>query len=165
MKMNLVFRYIVKSKLDWQSLDITLDQYFELDKGEKITLNSSVRYCHLHEYLEHSLEELLFIHVVVEIGLNKREFKQTFWNEGNNFSIERVDSGEKEYQEIIISSLVNKEQREFEVIRLVSANSRLYPSYHGFIKENQDGSESEKKLDLKFYKDLYKKENPKASLF
>ena len=84
--------------------------------------------------------------------------KQTFWDEGNNFVIESTDKGEQNYKELIISTLIDREKRKFETIRIVFGKSQLYPIYQGFITNNLDNTQSEQKVDLELFKSLCKTE-------
>lgn len=156
---SLVFKYIIKGETAWRKLDISLEEYFDVEKDEKVSFNSVEKYCHLHEYLDYSIEDLLFINVLVQIGANARQLKQTFWNQGNNFSIERIDTGDQAYRELVMSFLIDSEKQIFEITRIVLADEKLYPAYQGFITDNQDGSQSEENLDLELYRNLYKQDN------
>jgi hypothetical protein len=149
------FKYMTKQKLAWQPLELTPEEYFELDAGEVYDIYCSSRYTHLHQYLDISLDQLLFIHLLVNIQKERKEFKQTFWNDGKNFVIEVKDKFSKE---LIINSLINKSKDEEEIIRITYGRNQLYPVYHGFIKDGPNQTAVEKAIDVRLHVDLCKKE-------
>ena len=152
--MKIDFKYFTKKDFAWKKLEITAEEYFDLEEGEECTTESITQHLNLHQYLNIPLEELLFIHVITENSDSKRELKQTFWDNGNNSVIERLDSGSKSFKEIIITLL--RENKE-EIIRMASIESQVIPLYHALFTDLGE-AESEEKLDLELYRNLYKKE-------
>ena len=152
--MKITFKYQIKGEKHWRVLNLKPEEYF--DQDDKYDLNSSPKHSNFHEYLTYSKVEILFIHIIIETEYGRRDFKQSFWNDGNNFIIERIDSVDRDYREIIISSLIDNEKKEWETLRIVSNNHRLFPAYHGVIRDELDGTQSERKLDLQLFKELFK---------
>ena len=152
-EIKILFKYHIKDETEWRVLHMKPQDYF--DEALEYDLDSSPKFANFCDYLKHSKDEVLFIHITVENNVGKKEFKQTFWNEGNNFIIERIDSKFNDYREIIVSSQVQNEHDKSETIRIVLKGDRLFPAYHGFIKDEADGTQSEKKLNLKYFKELF----------
>ena len=152
---NINFKYMTAQSIEFQTLNISIEDYFELDKDEICEIDSVPRFLHFHDYIDIKIEDLLFIHVIIEIEDKKREFKQSFWNQGNNFIIERIDTGDIPYKEIIICSDIK--EGESEIIRFTFHDSQILPVYHGFISTNSDGTQSEIEMDLEIFINMYKK--------
>ena len=79
----------------------------------------------------------------------KKVIHETFWNEGRNRVIERIDSGVGvEYWEMIVEIRLSEAPTVWEILRCGREEERLIPNYHGFIQRNDDGSETETKIDI-----------------
>lgn len=152
---SLVFKYWRKNSASWDILNISHEEYFDLDEDENCEIDSIPLYPHFHQYLDIPVQDIHFIYVSITDNNNRRIFKQTFWNNGENFCTERTDEGDTPYREVIITSLIDIETKKYEIIRLILNAEFIFPSYHGFITNNADGSQSEQKLDLELFKKLY----------
>ncbi len=152
-EIKILFKYHIKNETEWRILHMEPKDYF--DEDLEYDLDSSPKFVNFCDYLKYSQDEILFIYIAIENDFGKKEFKQTFWNSGNNFMIERIDSKYNDYREIIISSLLPDEYDKSETIRIVLKGDRLFPAYHGIIKDETDGTQSEKKLNLTNFKELF----------
>lgn len=134
--------------------DIPIAEYFDLDEGEALTIDSSPKFSNPYEYSGFEPKELLYLTLVLIIDNSRRTFKQTFWNNGENILTERIDEGKENYREIILS--VKFKEQEYETIRLVSFNGIFLPVYHGFFALDENGNEVEINKTERVFLDILK---------
>lgn len=139
---NIIFRY-KKQNEAWESLDIEIDEYFDLEPNEKVSTYSVTNYLLPEQYIDVPTSQIEYIQISINIGSNRSELKKTFWNKGINSITERLDSSPKERHLIILSTLIDKEKKVFETIRLDRINDFLFPEHHSLIQDNPDGTETE----------------------
>ncbi len=70
---------------------------------------------------------------------------ETFWNQGNNRIVERIDSRNSEvfYWLMIIDTKVQDNPTIWEILRIEKEDNLPKISHHSFIKDNEDGSQAE----------------------
>jgi len=78
----------------------------------------------------------------------ERVIRETFWNDGQNRVIEREDGSFAPYWEAIVETKISEFPPVWEVLRLGRRQGILIPWYHGFIRDNEDGSQTETKVSL-----------------
>jgi hypothetical protein len=129
----------------WESVEISPDVYFELDPGEEIELNSIPRYNHAIQYLNLAPKTILItkLTLVDKLRNNERLIVETFWNNGENRVIERIDRDSHPYWEMILESKISNSPPLWEILRLGRQDGCLTRLYHGFIQESNDGSQTE----------------------
>lgn len=133
---------------DKQTIELTPEAYFDLEPGEEATLKSVPRHDHAVEYLPVALSQVRMtrLQLLNEAVGTRRSITESFWNDGKNRVIERLDSGPVPYWEMIFDSLVSEEPKVREILRLVRQDDALTPVYHGFFQSNTDGSRTETKI-------------------
>lgn len=141
---------------DWQTFQLTPEEYFDLEAGEKPALDSVPEHNHVADYLDINLKTIRNTKVVVADAAAQKSYMicETSWNSGQNRVIRRVDqdltSGTPILdEEIIVASAVDLEEDRnphSEVLRLHRHGDFLFPTFHGFYAENPDGSETETKV-------------------
>ncbi|MCC7452816.1 MAG: hypothetical protein IT222_01520 [Crocinitomix sp.] len=137
--------------------NIPIKEYFDpLNEDEVLEITSSPIHAQPYLYITSNKADLVFLNLKILFGKDCIEFKQTFWNDGDNMVTERIESGFRTYHELIISSKIDKKGNTDEIIRLVFKDEKIFPVYHGFIKENKDGSDNEKQINLNAILDHYK---------
>lgn len=149
-------QYRLTDAEDWQTLQLTPEEYFDLEAGEKPALDSVPEHNHVADYLDINPKTIRNTKVIVTDAAAQKNYmiSETFWNSGQNRVIRRIDqdltSGIPIFdEEIIIASAVDLEENcnpHSEVLRLCRREDFLFPTFHGFYAENPDGSETETKV-------------------
>jgi hypothetical protein len=155
---KITIEYLLADETEFKTVEVPIEDYFDLDQGEKISIDSVPKFAQPYEYITSDTSKIMQLNLKVQIENDKIEFKQTFWNDGQNMLTERTDTGKNNYN--ILSLCINKEQRIDEVIRLVHCDNKIYPIHHSFISTDKNGVEEETIVDLSLLKKRYYKENP-----
>ena len=143
---------------EWHLLQLTPEEYFELEVNEIPSLESIPVHNHIIEYIGVEASKIRNTMVLVSDAIAKKSYSisEVFWNDGLNRVIERVDkdliSDVPQVQwELIVNTVVASEDVAtpgLEVLRLSRESGFVVPTFHGFYKRNQDGSEVETKVRL-----------------
>jgi hypothetical protein len=144
-----IYYQLIDSR-DWIFLELTPDEYFDLEPDEKVELDCLPRYNHAIEYLDVENEQVIATKIILidEILQAKRSIVERYWNHGRNRAIERTDIGEYPYWEMILEVQVSANPPLWEIIRLAREDGVITPLYHGFIKDNNDGSQTETQIKI-----------------
>src|SRR5262249_49510069 len=129
---------------------LTPDEFFELEPGERATMDSVPRQNHGIDYLEFAPQTIRMTRITIidDVQKSVRVICETFWNNGQNRVIERTDRGVSEYWEMILKIRINEAPPTWEILRLGRQDGTLSPLYHGLIQQNSNGSETETKVDI-----------------
>ena len=125
------------------------EDYFDLDGGEAPSWDCVPRHNHAIDYLE--IERWMVRNTRVTIADENskvtKQITETFWNEGKSRVVERTDTGPSvNYWELIVEILKTEMPPTWEILRFDRAEGVVGPNYHGFIVQNNDGSEKETKV-------------------
>jgi hypothetical protein len=146
---QIAIEYKLNNSLHWQSVELTPSEYFDLEPDEKIELDCIPKYNHAIEYLNCQPEQILATKLILidQTVQSKRLIVERFWNGGENRLIERTDIGANTYWELILEHQISKDPLLWEIVRLGRENGIVTPWYHGFLQDNDDGSQTETKVD------------------
>jgi hypothetical protein len=146
-------QYKIHNSPDWHSLDLTPEQYFDLEDNEPIEIDCIPRYNHAIDYLKDLnlwQKKTIIVTRINLIDFSKKEQRQIterFWNQGKNRIIERIDldlgTFHTKYNEILIETQIKENPSQWQIMRLNRQDGIISPIFHGLIEENSDGSESE----------------------
>lgn len=153
---NVIFKYLCRDSTQWVNYCIAPYEYFDmkqLDYGESLEIDSIPLYNDLIDYLPETIRKQIFkINIELSSNCVKKTiaFFQVFWNNQNNFSLDRKDFEKNKlvYHEKIISTIIPPEitiskNNVYEILRFVYAKDNVDLVYHGIINDNSDGSQSE----------------------
>jgi hypothetical protein len=150
-KVNIEIEYLIRSSKKWKSLDLVPEEYFDLEYNEDTAfdVDSLPKYDDVNQYLKVENQNLECTFVTLEniASKAKRTIKTTFWNEGENqFTEVKQSKDNQSHHEIIYSAQVKKNPIVYEILRCTNKGDIFYPTYHGFITDNPDGTQSEEKI-------------------
>jgi hypothetical protein len=146
--MKIIIRYKIDSA-DWSVIKIPSEQYFDLDDDEEAEIDSVPLHSHAIDYIEHEKEKV--VSTITEIidprRHKKRKIITTYWNNQQNSVTERVDSGLGycDREQIVVTKIQDVPSM-YEIIRFVRKDEAMVPIYHGFITDNEDGSQTENRI-------------------
>lgn len=148
--LQIAIEYKAIDSKNWEYLELTPDEYFDLEVDEKAELDSIPIYNHAIDYLDIESNRVLVTKIILidEANKAKRSIVERFWNQGKNRLIERTDSGNNSYWETILEIQISQEPPLWEILRIGRENEIIVPLYHGFLQDNEDGSQTETKVDL-----------------
>ena len=149
--MSINFEYLLKGQSQFLSKEFSPEEFFDLEEDEEIEIDSVPKFSQPYLYLNIKIEEILLVILVIAINNEKRIFKQTVWNNGNNILTERVDIGRENYKELILSVKIDEGTDLYETIRFFVGDNFTVPTYHSFIHSDENGKEVEKKIDTEVY--------------
>jgi hypothetical protein len=147
---KIIIEYQLTDNKKWESVELTPDKYFDFEPDEKIDLNSVPKYNHAIEYLgsDHHRVGITKLLIIEEASQTKRSIIETFWNKGENRLIERFDSEPNPYWEMILEIKVSEVPPVWEILRLGKKDGVMTPWYHAFLQDNDDGSQTENRIDV-----------------
>lgn len=146
---SIKLEYMLLDSNIWASVTLLPEEYFDLDPDEEITLDCVPKYNHAIDYLD--CDKVCNTRLEISDLSTKatRGITETFWNDGKNRIIERIDKGSGlDYNEMILEITVSESPLTWEIVRLHRQDGLLIPNYHGYITKNADGSETEIKVSL-----------------
>lgn len=153
--MKIEIRYLLNFEKEWSSLSLTCDEYFErYDDIKEYSIDDIPKYDRAYEYLNISPKDIC--HLVLSISEDEKlkEHRYTFWNQGNNFSINVKDQDLNAVEEqLIISNLLEREPDKAEVLRFRKVNGLLIPTYHSIIVDQLSGKQEEIIFDTSKFKE------------
>ncbi|AFY45692.1 hypothetical protein [Nostoc sp. PCC 7107] len=154
MPLNIFIDYKLINDLQWHTVEMSPEEYFDtslLEKDEKLIWNSIPEYNHAIEYLD--IDLCLLSNTRTRIRIQDSEFlitltiTTTFWNNGQNLIIERIDNALDETKSVmIIQTKLQEDPTVWEIMRFKKKSDVLELEFHTFIRENEDGSQTEKKI-------------------
>lgn len=139
--------YQLKDENKWNIERLSVEDYFDLDENECAEVDSVPKYTHAIEYFPNKNIVGTKV-IIVDTSSNKKRIITTkFWNNQENFVIERKDYfGEQCDVEIIIETKMIEPINTYEIMRIAREDDILVPVYHGFITDVEDGSQLEKRI-------------------
>lgn len=144
-KISITLEYNLIGNSQWVSIKLRPEEYFDLEPGEEVELDCVPKFSNTVDYLDFDSTQLQGTKLTLfdqETG-SSRIFTETFWNEGKNRVIERVDKGQnEEYWELILDLQLKESPPTSEILRLDKRNGVLSPNLHVFIRRNKNGSET-----------------------
>ncbi|HCC94256.1 MAG TPA: hypothetical protein DEQ26_07995 [Flavobacteriaceae bacterium] len=153
--MSIKIEFLLKGENEFIRRDISYEEYFDLEENEKIEIDSIPKFSQPYLYLNINVEKILLVIVEIEINNNKKIFKQTIWNNGDNILTERIDNDN--YKEIILSVKIEEATGLYETIRLFVGNKITVPTYHSLIYLDKNGRDIEKRFNTDIYIEMIKK--------
>jgi hypothetical protein len=130
--LSVQLKYKLRDEGSWREKDISLAEYFDLEEDKKSAMDSVPMYMHAVEYLDKSSADIEFTIVTIADGNTSKlvEIRETFWNEGKNRIVERIDliKNELVYNEVIVQ--VEYSSSEFETIRFEREGRINKLTYH-----------------------------------
>jgi hypothetical protein len=142
-------KYKLIHEQSWVNIDLTPQEYFDLEEYEDIETDSIPLFNHALDYIKTDKEKVEITQIIIHDSAKQAQITitETFWGNQDNRIIERIDVGTVEEGElIIVESKIKDIPLIYEVIRFNRKEGILVPEYHGFITQNADGSESEEKI-------------------
>lgn len=139
---RITIEYLIKGQTDFVKRDIPVEEYFDLDEGEILEIDSCPDFSHPFMYTGIDLTELILVRLYVEVDSKKIIFNQTFWDNGDSHLTERIDIdelGKETHRELILSVGIMKNGLSYEVLRLrplVNLNF-IVPESHVLIGETE----------------------------
>ena len=127
----------------WESIPLSITDYFDLDPDEPPSLDACPRHNHAIDYLPASASPIATTKLTLTDAQSQRQIVETFWNDGKNRLIERTDTGETPYSETILEVQISEAPPTWEILRLERTAGLLVPLYHAFLQENANGSQTE----------------------
>lgn len=155
--MSIKIEFLLRGQNKFISKEIAHEEYFDLEENEKIEINSIPKFSQPYLYVNTDIKEILLVVLFIDVNDEKRIFKQTIWNNGNNILTERIDIGGENYKEIILSVKVGDKDDLYETIRLHIGANFIVPTYHSLIHSDSNGKEVEKRVDTNMYIEMVKK--------
>jgi len=145
---QVTLKYKTLSNADWQFIELAAQEYFDLEPDEEVEIDSIPEYNHAIDYLalDSSQIETTMLILTDEERQARRAITETFWNNGQNRLIERVDSGSAPYWEMILEVQTGQAPPIWEVLRVCREDGAMKPIYHAFIRDNHDGSQFETRI-------------------
>ena len=150
MNLRILIEYKLNNSSEWHTVELSTEEYFDMDmidEDEEISWNCIPEYDHAIEYLDINSSSVSNTSIIIsdrESDTN-RVIKTTFWNNGQNQIIERIDkcSGISSYL-MITNTKLQEEPSVREIMRFSRTNDVLEIKFHSFIRDNEDGSQTEK---------------------
>ncbi len=149
MALQIFIDYRTVDSQQWKTTEFSLEEYFDLSLDENIEWNSVPEYNHAVEYLDINSE--LVTHTRIRINDSNlgtmRTITTTFWNQGRNFIIKRVDNKLKTsccYNLLVTNTLIHERPLVREIMRFREIEGILELEFHSFVKDNEDGSQAER---------------------
>jgi hypothetical protein len=135
---------------DWESVRLTPEEFFELEPGETPGLDSVPAHDHAVQYLQFDPRRVRTTRLSIRDPArnDERRIIETFWNDGQNRVIERIDTGAAPHWEMILEMHVGEGPTVWEIVRLGREGDVLVPLHHGHITDNQDGSQTETQVSV-----------------
>lgn len=142
-------KYKLFEKETWQTLILSTKEYFDLEEGEQIEVNSVPFFNHAIDYIKQDKEKIEITKIIIEEKDSNKQLiiSEVFWNDQNNRIIERTYSNTNIIEQLLITETqIQQNPLVYEIIRATRKDGVLFPEYHGFITEQKDGSQTENRL-------------------
>jgi hypothetical protein len=154
MSVSVFIDYRLINEPEWHTIEISPEDYFNLDPDEKIAWDCVAEYDkeidYLIDCLEVSRKQVLNTRLrIIDDEVNVTQvITTTFWNQGENHIAERLIKGLIIPDLLpdwlmIITTKVQDNPPVWEILRLQRKNEVLVIEFHSFITDNEDGSQSE----------------------
>ncbi|KAF3888121.1 MULTISPECIES: hypothetical protein [Nostocales] len=151
MSLEIFIDYKIANEPQWHTVEMSPEEYFDLnllDEDEELVWNSVPEYNHAIEYLD--VEPSLVSHTRLRIKDSTIQkfltITTTFWHHGQNFIIERSDKESGEPEIVIINTKLQEAPTVWEIMKFHKKNDLTELEFHTFIRDNEDGSQTEKKI-------------------
>lgn len=130
-----------------RTLQLRPEEYFQLETGEKASIDSFPKYDQPYRYITEDKSSLMMLQLVVAWGSQQKTIRQSFWDNGSCFITERTETGENDYyyREIVLCTGGESE----ETMRFVMKGPYIYPTLHTQYKVSGPNKEQvfSKKLE------------------
>ena len=146
---SIKIKYALIGEEEWHTVDIFPQDYFDLDEGEVIEVDSIPMYNHAIDYIKKDSNKVINTIIIIEDKGNKEKMviNESFWNNQQNRIIEKIYFGIDFREElVIVETKVKDKPIVYEITKAIRKDGILMPVYHGFITENDDGSQTEIKV-------------------
>jgi hypothetical protein len=144
--------YKLLNTLDWQSISLMPEEYFDKSyfeeyPDEEFEWNSVADFNDAVDYLD--LDPSTVSHTRIRIYDDKANVQstlsQTFWNNGENHIFEQVDKHTQKVEELIVICIKLRENpTEWEILRIQKEDGMPVLELHSVITDNEDGSQKER---------------------
>jgi hypothetical protein len=142
-QMQISIEYKVKELTEWKTVALSVDEYLDLGPDEEVE-DCIPLYNHAIDYLDIDRKSILNTKLIIREANGQQEVTtETFWNQGENRITERTDSGPKSYWLMIIDIKLKDILPTWKIMRFEKEDGIPKLCYHGFIQDNEDGSQSE----------------------
>jgi hypothetical protein len=149
-QVHISIEYKLVNSSQWHLVKLLPEDYFDLDVDEEIEWDCVPEYDHAIDYLD--IDKTSISCTKISIIDSKAEvtktITETFWNQGKNRIIERIDKGQKvSYWLMIININLQDNPPISEILRFERDEENL-PKIcsHVLIRENENGCEEEKEI-------------------
>ncbi len=148
--LSISIEYKTIDSSQWHIIELLPEDYFylvDLEPDEVLEWDSVPEYDDAIDYLD--IEPNLVSNTRLRISDIEAQITkvitETFWNQGNNRIVERIDSRNSEvfYWLMIIDTKVQDNPTIWEILRIEKEDNLPKISHHSFIKDNEDGSQAE----------------------
>ena len=97
-------QYKLIGEQEWTTINLTPQDYFDLDDGEAIEVNSIPMYNHALDYIKNISKEVVNTKITIEDTKTKEKIiiTESFWNKQQNRIIEKIFNGSDCNEELII---------------------------------------------------------------
>jgi hypothetical protein len=142
---QITLNYRLIEQLDWQSQALSVEEYFDLELDEPVSLDACPQHNHAIDYLDLPVEQVQAtqLTLVDPQAQTQRTIVEKFWNQGKNRIIERTDRGAQPYSETILEIQISQEPAIWEILRREREQGTLTPLDHAFVQDHADGSQTE----------------------
>jgi hypothetical protein len=147
MNIHVFIDYRQKNTSDWITIELKPEEYFDSEFDSDITWDSIPQFDDASDYLDIEKSVLQNIRIrITDLQFNiGRTISTTFWNDGENQIVERIDEGINDApQMIIITNKIQENPDIWEIMRFKKQNHTLQIEFHSFIQEDEDEFQVEK---------------------
>lgn len=147
MSLSILLEYRLFDSSEWQTIEMLPEDYFDLEPNEKIEWDCLPLYDNAIGYLD--IDPKLVSNTRIRIIDNKANITKvittTFWNQGKNQIVERIDKGPGIFYWLTILTIKLQDNPPvWEILRIPREDDVAKLEFHSFIQDNEDGSETEK---------------------
>lgn len=144
--MKIEIEYLEKGKLKPISINLRADEFFDpIQKSESFENDAIPKYNHAREYLNVSLNRLLWTILSIEGTNEDRKIITHYYNNGESWMSHRIDIDG--YEEMIHST--NLDEKTCHIVRTnKDYDGNWKVNYNGIIYDLIDGSQEEKRFDI-----------------
>ncbi len=139
------YRFI--NDTEWHTIEISPQDYFDIDPDEKIAWNCVPEYDKVIDYLDVNPKQVLNtrLRIIDDEASVTKVITTTFWNQGENHIAERIIKGLEIPDWLMVMTIkIQDNPPIWEILRLQRKNDVHMLEFHSFITDNEDGSQTEK---------------------
>lgn len=153
MTIEIFIDYRMHGSSEWETVEFTPEEYYDHsyyeDDNDPVEWDSVPEWDEAIEYLD--VDPVLVANTRLricdtELGAT-RTITTIFWNYGRNQIVERIDKEPEGSDYAMIQSVRLQDNPViWEIMRFKRRDDVLEMEFHSFIQDNEDGSQSEKKV-------------------